>query len=454
MTSIKKLAYRGALWTTLGYGTSQVLRFVNNIILAWLLGPEYFGLMAVVNILLTGLELFSDIGIGQNIVRSKRGDELNFLNTAWTVQAMRGFLLWFFCLAITIPAARYYEDERLLYLLPFVGLSSIFTGFSSTSIHTLNRQMSLEKLTVFELVTQVFSIAVMLSVAYYNRNSVWSLAIGGVSLHVSRMLISHKLIPGFRNRFAWDKSAFEEIISFGKWVFFATALMFLAEQADRLILGKLLSFTTLGVYSIAYTLASMPREIIKRLSYKVIFPAISNHIDLPRSTLRSKILHQRRKILIAFALPLAGLVTVGDLIIGFLYKEDYIQATWMMPILCTGIWFSVLFYTTSPALLAIGKPLYSSQSNLARFLVISIGLPLAFRNYGILGAIVAIAVSDMPLYLVNLYGLWREKLSCFIQDIQGTVCFIVSLITLLLIRYYSGLGLPIQNLLESSLKNS
>ena len=450
MTSIKKLAYRGALWTTLGYGASQILRFVNNIILAWLLGPEYFGLMAVVNILLIGLELFSDIGIGQNIIRSKRGDEVDFLNTAWTVQAIRGFILWFICLAITIPAATYYEDERLLYLLPFVGLSSIFTGFSSTSIHTLNRQMSLEKLTIFELITQLFSITVMLTLAYYNRNSVWSLAIGGVCLHASRMLLSHKLVPGYHNRFAWNKSAFKEIFSFGRWVFFATALMFLAEQADRLILGKLLSFKMLGVYSIAYTLASMPREVIKRLSYKVIFPAISNHIDLPRATLRNKILYQRKKILIAFALTLAGLVTVGDLVIGFLYSEEYIQATWMMPILCAGIWFSVLFYTTSPALLAIGKPLYSSQSNLARFIVIGTALPLAFSKYGILGAIIAIAISDMPLYLVNLYGLWREKLSCFVQDIQGTVFFIVSLFALLLIRYYCGFGLPIQNLLEKS----
>jgi O-antigen/teichoic acid export membrane protein len=67
------------------------------------------------------------------------------------------------------------------------------------------------------------------------------------------MVGSHWLIPGYSNRFAWDRQAVGEILSFGKWMFVATAITFLNEQADRLILAKLLSFKILGVYTIAYT---------------------------------------------------------------------------------------------------------------------------------------------------------------------------------------------------------
>jgi O-antigen/teichoic acid export membrane protein len=73
---------------------------------------------------------------------------------------------------------------------------------------------------------------------------------------------------------------------------------------------------------------------------------------------------------LGFAVVLAGLVSVGDLVIAVLYDKRYTDATWMMPIISCGVWFSVLFYTISPALIAIGKPLYNAQSNLAGFTVI------------------------------------------------------------------------------------
>lgn len=446
MTSLKKLAYTGAFWTIAGYGMSQVVRFGGNLVLTRLLVPEFFGLMAVVNTLRMGIELFSDIGISQSIVNSKRGDEPAFLNTAWTLQIVRGWVIWLFCLLLTLPVASFYEEKRLLWLIPIVGLSSVLDGFSSSSILTLMRRIDLRRSTLFDLSVQVFTLVSLIAWASFNP-SIWALAFGVVFGAIYKMFGSHFLIPEYRNRFAWDKDAIKEILSFGKWMFMSSALMFASEQSDRLILAKLLSFQMLGVYTIAYTLASLPRQVIKQLSYKVIFPTISNQTELPRSTLRAKIISQRKLLLIGCAVLLAALVTVGDLVIGTLYDYRYAQATWMMPILCGGIWFSLLFYTISPALLAIGKPLYLAQSNLARFVMIGLGLPLAYYRFGLFGAIFAIALGDLPLYCVNLYGLWQEKLSCIMQDIQVTIFYIVILVLFLSIRYFLGYGFPIQTII-------
>ncbi len=443
MTSLKKLAYRGAIWTIAGYGMSQVIRFGGNLILTRLLVPEFFGLMAVVNTLRMGIELFSDIGISQSIVSSKRGDEDAFLNTAWTLQIIRGWVIWLFCLILTLPVASFYEEERLLWLIPIVGLSSVLDGFSSSSIFTLMRRIDLRKSTLFDLSVQFLTVVSLIVWANFDP-SIWALAFGVVLGAIYKMFGSHFLIPGYGNRFAWDKDAVKEILSFGKWMFMSSALMFASEQSDRLILAKLLSFQILGVYTIAYTLANLPRQVIKQLSYKVIFPTISNQTELPRSTLRAKIIQQRKLLLMGCAVMLAALVTVGDLVIGTLYDDRYLQATWMMPILCSGIWFSLLFYTISPALLAIGKPLYLAQSNLARFMMIGLGLPIVYYNFGLISAIVVIAFGDLPLYFVNLYGLWRERLSCFVQDIQTTVFYIGILALFLSIRYFLGFGIPIQ----------
>jgi O-antigen/teichoic acid export membrane protein len=445
MTSLKKQAIRGAIWTIIGFGGIQVLRFVNNLVLTRLLAPEYFGLMALVTTLRLGLELFSDIGIIQNIVNSKRGDEEDFLNTAWTLQIIRGFVIWIICLAITYPMANFYHDQRLLLLIPIVVFYSVIEGFSSTSLNSLHRRLELRRLSVYEFLLQACYFSTLILLVYFYPN-IWTLAFGTLILGVYKLVSSYWLIPNYSNRLAWDKEAVQEILSFGKWMFIASGLMFAAEQADRLVLGKILSFEMLGIYAVAYSLATIPKEVIRQLSLRVIFPAISQQSDLPRSTLRKKIVRQRQFILIACAVILAALVTVGDLVIATLYDQRYQEATWMMPILCTGIWFSVLFYTTSPALLAISKPLYSAQSNFARFVVIILGVPFAHFYFGTIGAIIAISLSDFPLYLVNLYGLWQEKLYCFLQDIQTTMFFVGLLSLFILIRHSLGFGLPIQQL--------
>ena len=96
-------AKRAASWVVIGTGASQLLRLAGNVGLARLLAPEMFGLMTLVNTVLRGLYLFSDIGIGPNIVQHKRGADPDFLRTAWSLQAVRGTVLWLILLALAHP---------------------------------------------------------------------------------------------------------------------------------------------------------------------------------------------------------------------------------------------------------------------------------------------------------------------------------------------------------------
>src|SRR5688572_30143338 len=89
---LRSQAIRGSIWTFAGYGASQVIRLASNLILARLLFPDVFGLMALVNVFIGGLAMFSDIGIGPAIIQNKRGNERTFLNTAWTIQIGRGLM--------------------------------------------------------------------------------------------------------------------------------------------------------------------------------------------------------------------------------------------------------------------------------------------------------------------------------------------------------------------------
>jgi O-antigen/teichoic acid export membrane protein len=246
----------------------------------------------------------------------------------------------------------------------------------------------------------------------------------------------------------WNLEVVKEILSFGKWIFVSTALTFFAEQADRLILGKLLTLDLLGVYGVALTLADIPRSITLALSGKVMFPAITKLVDQPRSILRAKILKNRQPILIAFAVALTLLVSFGDVAIKIMYDDRYIQAAWMLPILALGIWPRVLCNTgVESALFAFGKIQYPAFGQLLRFLWTSIGLWVGFWAAGLLGAIIAVALNDLGFYAAISYGLWREGVNCLVQDLQATVLLLALITSVLAARYFLGLGLPIDLLL-------
>lgn len=445
-SSLKKKAIQGAAWTLFGYGGSQALRLVSNLILTRLLVPEIFGLMALVTTFQVGLNLFSDIGIRPSIIQNQRGEDPMFLNTAWTLQVIRGFWIWFACTLVAWPVSKFYDEPQFLWLLPIVSLASIFQGFESTGLATLNRKMAIGKLTIFEFQVQIISLIVMIVLAWFNR-SIWAI-VGGILVGgFFKMLWSHRLDPEHSDRFAWDKESLKELISFGRWIFISTALTFLAMQADRLILGKLFSFEMLGIYTIAFTFADIPKQILERLSGQVIFPVFSQQKDVPRQILRAKIIKKRWLILVALALGLTFLICFGDLIVYILYDQRYDAAGWILPILALGIWPLVLSGTIEKALYAFGKPVYSSFGYFLKFVYMLVALPLGFSLMGILGAVIVVALNDIPFYIPVIYGLWQEKLTVVYQDIQATALLIGLIAFTLLCRYNLGFGLPIDGIL-------
>lgn len=456
MPSLKKLAISGAIWTLVGNGASQGLRLVSNIILTRLLSPDLFGMMAVINSLMTGLNQFSDIGIRGSIIHSSRGDDPNFINTAWTVQVLRGFALWGVCLLIAYPIASFYDQKQFLWLIPIVGINPILNGFSSTAILNFNREIKIKRITIFEQSAQILSIIVMIIWAWFSP-TIWSLIAGGLVSYSVKMILSHVLMLkyyGYFNRFQWESESVKELIGFGRWIFISTAMLFLASQADRFMLGKLLSFTILGIYTVAFTFADLPRFVAAQISFKVVFPLISKYNHLSRKQLRKKITKVRGKILLGLAFLMSLLISFGDFLILQLYDDRYAQGAWMLPILALGIWPTILFQTTNPLLLAIGKPIYGAIGQALKLLYMLIILPLVFYwlkpiGLELVGVIIVIAFNDLPPYLSNLYGASKEQLLMIKEDLLGTLQLSGFILMFLVIRHWLNLGLPIDQIFDT-----
>ena len=448
MSSVKRLAIKGIFWTIAGDGITQIIRFGSNLILTRLLVPELFGLVSLAYVLITGVNLFSDIGLKLSIIQNQRGENPEFLNTAWTMQVIRSFFIGLCVILVTLPVANFYKEPGLLLLLPALGINTIIGGFNSTATSSLERKMAVKKVVIFELGIQIVSTTVMIVWAWFDR-SIWAIIVGNLTGALMQLVWSHFLIPGKSNRFAWDREAAKEIFSYGKWIFLSSALFFLYSQADRLILGELFDWQLLALYGALFRLSDLPRHAIVGIGRKVIIPSISMlAADLPREELRPKILKNRNLILIPLAIGLAIFVSSGDQLTLMLYgsEEYFVKYSWMIPILALGIWHRTLHNLMGSCLLALGKSQYPAMGNLLNFVNLCIGIPLGYYLKGNLGALIAVAVSDIPTYVVITYGLWREKLSCFWQDIQLTALFIGVLAAIILCRYALGGGLPLEKL--------
>ncbi len=425
---LESAAVNATVWTVLDYGISQCLRVVNSLVLTRLLLPAAFGEMGLVMTLIVGVTLLSDFGLGPSVIQNRRGDEPDFLDTAWTIQVLRGAVLWLIAVALAYPASRFYHDPSLVRVLPILALNTVLIGFNGTSLLTLSRHLGVRRLFAIDCSTQIFSLLVTVTWAYFHP-SVWALVAGSLFSNIYRMTLSHLpwVVPGHRNRFALHRESMREIFHFGKWIFLGTALFFFASQADRLVLGRLVSMTVLGVYSIAFQISDVPRSVINAFSSRVGFPLASRLAHLPIAEFRAHFLRYRRYVLLAGAALLSIMAVWGGFIITLLYPTRYGAAVWMIPVLALGLWHTLLYNTTSPALLALGISTWNAGGNALYAAAMLFGIPLGFHFFGLPGAMVAIAAGDLPLYVVTQIGAARHGVKPLLQDSLMTLVFLALL---------------------------
>jgi len=415
-TSLK----RGSIWALVSHGGNQLLRLVGNLVLWRLLFPEAFGLMAIVNVFMQGLAMFSDIGIGPSIVQNARGDEPSYLNTAWTIQVLRGGLLWIASLILAVPIAHFYGEPQFASLIPVVALGSILSGFNSTRIATATRHIALGRLTLLELFSQLSGLIVMVILSYLTR-SLWSLVVGGLVSSLARLTLSHTYLIGIKNKFQWDAPSARTLVRFGRWIFFSTLLGFAVLESDRLIFGKLIPMRLLGIYSIASVWSSLPASVLDRVFNSVLFPLLSSLHRERSGRFSASFIAARTPWLILAGWASACLISGGPMLVALLYDKRASSGGWMIQILACSTWFLALETANSTALLALGKPNWVAIGSAAKLSGMVAIIPIGVSLFGFPGAVVGFAASELLRYFASIVGVRTMKMSGVSQDAMLTL---------------------------------
>ncbi len=416
--SLAKVVARGSAWALVGYASSQVMRLASNLILWRLLRPDAFGLMAIVSAVMQGLAMFSDVGIGPSIIQHERGDQPRYLNTAWTIQVVRGTTLFFLAMAAAVPVAHFYGNQQLSALVVVVALGLFISGFNSTKLFTAARRIALGRLTLIELSSQLLGLLVTIVVAYRIR-SIWAIVLGGLAATLLKAVASHWALAGIKNRLTWDRDSAAVLMKFGRWVFFSTLLTFAAMQSDRLVFGKLVSIEELGVYNVANVWASIPLAIVGRVFDVALFPALCR-FNKDDTAFAHTFQNIRRPWLILAGWLCSCLIAGGPALIRFLYDRRAADAEWIVQILAASMWLFALENANGTALMARGYPKFVAAGNLAKLLAMIVLIPVGMKMRGFFGGVVGYALSEFFRYLVSVTALGYLRIRMFRHDAMLT----------------------------------
>jgi len=430
----KKKIITASFWVVGIFGLSQLLRLGSNLVVTRLLEPEIFGLMAIVYVVMHGVNMFSDVGLWAFIVRHQDDPKDTILDTVWTMQVVRGWFMFAVVLlmalvfnlmsSFNVELGDVYGNDKLPVLLIIVGFNALINGYKTMAPAMESRQLKRGRLELIELTAQICGAVVMLVWAW-KQPSIWALVSAGVVATMVNVALTYKIFS-YRHKLAWNKEVVKEVFNFGKWIFIASALTYLANQGDKLIFASYITAAELGVFSIAVMLVGVFSSIIEQLTSKIGLPVLSQVVKNNPEKIKEKYYFIRlRQDFIAYFF-IGILIASAPLIIEFLYDERYHHAGWMMQILSISLVGLVLSTLGLSCLTALGSTKIRVKIMLMKSLMIFIGLPVLWHFYGFVGAVWAVTCSAFVAIPIQYIEMNKYAVFSFIKEVRVLPVILIS----------------------------
>ncbi|MFZ5519443.1 MAG: oligosaccharide flippase family protein [Candidatus Zhuqueibacterota bacterium] len=380
---LKSKVVRGSFWLGSANSLEQGLRLVRNMILARILAPDVFGLMAIVMAINVFFESFTEIGIKQAIIQSPQGEQNSYLNSGWWVSVARSASLYFIAFIFAPLLSDFYNLPDLIILIRVAFISILFKGFMSPSSFVTIKNMNFIKWVKIFNVGSYIGILTSVVLSLIIRN-IWALVIGLNVEWLARLILSYLYAP-FSPQFKIDKNAFRNLIKYSKGMFGLPILTFIFMRADIFVIGKLCPASDLGMYSLVVSLATIPFQMATKLISDVTMPAFST-IQTDRTRLRKTFIKVSSKL---------SIVTIPFLLFSILYSRDLLFVIYGQKYMAISIPFCILMGTSVIRListpiaglyLAIGQPhLHRYFTAIRAFLIILFIYP-SIKFFGLIGA--------------------------------------------------------------------
>jgi O-antigen/teichoic acid export membrane protein len=412
--SIQREILVGTAWVAAARWGIRGLGVVSTIILARLLVPADFGLVALATIVAGMVAIFGEFGLLLHLIRERDPDRTHF-DTVWTLRLLLGSGLAAIIFLVAPLAAHWFNDPRLLPVLQWLALPSLLQGLQNPGIAWFRKNLDFRRDFRFMVSQKIVSFVVTLSLAPVFWNY-WALVAGIVSGSAAALVMSYAMHP-FRPRFSLSRR--REAWSFSAWTLAHHLADFLARQIDTLILGRFRSSTEVGLYTVAFDLAASPINELAVPASRVLFPAFAKIVD------------DRDQIAQVFARVIAGMAILGFALgpgvalvardaVSVLLGAAWTDAVPLVEILAmTGIIFA-LWQPIFPLLTALGRPHVSAYLTLVQVVLLIAALVPAILLHGLAEFAIARVVA-MFITLVVTIGVFMRTTGIGLAAVAGSL---------------------------------
>jgi len=393
----------GTIWTIGLRVVDRTIGLISTVLLARLLMPQDFGLVAMAMAIVALLEALTTLGVESSLISHREPTKAHY-DTAWTINFAVGTVTAAVLLLLAAPAAQFYDEPRILPVVCVVATFPLLAGLTNIGVVDFRRNLQFQRDFMIGALNKVVAFAATVPLAFLLRNY-WALLAGMLVGRIAGLVQSYVMHP-YRPRFSI--AHLREQIQFSQWMLLGGLLVFLRTRLADFVLGKQLGAGALGLFNMGREIGTLPTSEIVAPINRAIFPGYAKIAD-DRVRLADGFFRVLG-IIALVAIPAgAGLGVLSDLFVSVVLGARWLESA---PIVTIISFFGVtmaLQTNTGAVFMALRQPKLQA---LVHGCTVAALLPLLVvwsRHDGIRGAALAFAVSGIGSLLAS-YALAKQRL--------------------------------------------
>jgi O-antigen/teichoic acid export membrane protein len=347
---IKGRMARGAVWMVALRLSVTLLGFASTVILARLLLPADFGLVALGTSMVAALDLLTSFRFEVALIADQKAGRPEY-DTAWTLNQLLGLALALLLCLAAWPAALFYEEPRLAPIVLALAAGALLDGLQNIGVVNFRRDLNFSREFIFSVSKKLVQVVVAGSLAWWFR-SYWALAAGILAASVTGVIASYAMDP-YRPR--WSLARARELFGFSKWLVVDNLMFFLRHRSSTVLIGKLIGPGPVGLFTLAYELAMLAHNNLTAPIDRAMFPGYSRMAEDRELLTRSSLSVAGMTALIT--VPVAvGIASTAPVLVPILFGTSWLGSIPLVQVLGFGSALSLLGAGATAVFLALGKP--------------------------------------------------------------------------------------------------
>lgn len=404
----------GAMWMIAARVMFRCIGLVSTVLLARLLVPSDFGVVALAMLIVGMLQTLSAFGFDMALIQNQKATRVHY-DTVWTLSLVRGVVTALLMLAVASPIAAFFDEPRLVPVIQVLALAPLLLDSANPGTADFRKHFNFQREFYYLILPKLLSFGVTASCAYLWRNY-WALVAGILTYNLLKLIASY-LLSGFRPRLCLQ--AWREVMSFSKWLLVSTIMNMLRKRMSALIVARLAGSHMLGVFTVAYEVSNLATSELVAPIKRALYPGYARiSDDGPR--LRISFI-QAFGVICLVSIPLVtGIALTSTHIVYVMLGDAWLETIPFIEVLALAGMLATCRGHARPVYLALNRPSIGAYLSITEVLLLTAAIVVLYFSVGLIGiawAAVVVETFMMVCDVVLLRRLLGLRLSEWLREV-------------------------------------